>query len=102
VAQDAMLRESGGMFARRSNQLARPQPFQGDLDRTFGKPGSFRDHPQAGADWLPSLPFGLAVEMKINQKRGRLVVVTNQVTHQDVQDIIVDRDRLAETGHLEN
>ena len=47
------------------------------------------------------MPFRFAVEMKINQKCGRLAVVTNQVAHQDIEDVVVDRDRFAETRHGE-
>jgi len=95
----AMLRQSGRMCALRTNQLAPPQPFQGDLNRAFGEAGSFRDHSQAGADWPPSLPLRRAIKMKVNEKSGWLMVVSNQVGHQNIENIIIDRDRPAETRH---
>ena len=33
---------------------------------------------------------------------GRLAVVTHQVAHQDIEDVVIDRDRFAETRHLGN
>jgi hypothetical protein len=99
MAQNAMLRQSSHMRALRSNQLAPSQPFQGDLHRAFGKAGSFRDHSQAGADWPPSLSLCRAIKMKVNEKSGWLMVVPNQVGHQNIENIIIDRDRPAETRH---
>ena len=100
MPQDAMLRKSGRMCARRSNQLAPPQPGEGDLDRAFGKTGFFRDHPQTGADRLPPVPLRCAVKMEVNQKSGRLAVVADQIPHQDIENIIVDWDRLTEARHV--
>ena len=91
MAQDAVLRDSGGVFACATDQLASAQCFQGDLHRAFGKPGSFRDQAQAGGDRFPSLPLRGAVKMEVNQKRRRLVVVADQIARQDIHDVVVDR-----------
>jgi hypothetical protein len=80
-------------------QLTTPQSLQGELYGAFRESGSFRNRAQAGGDWFPALAPGLAVEMEINEKRRRLLVMPNKVAHQDVEHIVVDRDGLAETRH---
>lgn len=102
MAQNAMLRNGGGMLARGTDELTRPQSFERDLHRALGKTGAFRDHPQAGGDRLPSLALRRAVKMEINQESRRLVIVADKVAHQDIEDIIVDRDGCAETWHNPN
>jgi hypothetical protein len=99
MAQDAVFGNGGGVFARGTDEHARAQRFQSDLDRAFGKSGSFRNQAQAGGDGLPSLPLRFAVKMKVNQKCRRLVIVADQVAHQDIEDVVVDWDGFMETRH---
>lgn len=98
MTPDAMLRHGGDVFACGMDQLAPPQGFQGALHRTFGKPGTFCNQAQAGRDRFPSLPLRGAVEMEVNQKGRRLSIMPDQVTHQDIEDVIVDRDALAKNA----
>ena len=37
--------------------------------------------------------------MKIDQKSSRLMVVPDQIAHQNIEDVIVDRDRFTEARH---
>jgi hypothetical protein len=37
--------------------------------------------------------------MQINEIRGRLSVVTDDIPHQNIENIVVDRNGGAETGH---
>ncbi len=45
---------------------------------------------------------GLAVEIKINEIRGRLSIVPDDIAHQNVEHIVVDRNCFAETRHFLN
>ena len=37
--------------------------------------------------------------MQINKIRGRLLIVTDEITHQDIKNIIIDRNNFFETRH---
>ncbi len=99
MAQNAMLWDGGRVFARGIDQLTPAQGFEGDLHRAFRKAGCLGDQAQAGGDRFPSLPLRGAVKMEVNQKGRRLSIVPDQVTHQDIEDVIVDWDGLAGTRH---
>jgi hypothetical protein len=62
------------------------------MDGAFGESGSVGDRPHAGANMAPSIPCGLTVKVEVNHKRGWLLIVPDQITHQNVQQIIVDRN----------
>jgi hypothetical protein len=100
VSQNTVSRHGGGVRARGLNQLAPVQSLQGDLDRTLGEAGSFRDQSQAGRDRLPPSPLSFAVKMEINQKCRRLLIVPDEVAHQNIEHVVIDRDCLAEARHL--
>jgi hypothetical protein len=42
---------------------------------------------------------GLAVEIQINQIRGWLLIMPNQVAHQHIEKVIVDGNGFAKSGH---
>jgi hypothetical protein len=69
------------------------------LRRAFGETGPFGEHAKADRDRPPILPLSLAIEMEIHQKSGRLVIVPDQVTHQHIQDIIVDGNDFSKSRH---
>jgi hypothetical protein len=50
-------------------------------------------------NWFPSPARSLPEEIKVNEIGGGLVIVTDDVLHQDVENVVVDRDCLAKTGH---
>lgn len=94
-----MIRQSRGVLAFGLDQLAAAQEFQGGLDSAFRKTGFLGNGPETGRDRLPFYPRGLAVEMKVNKIRGRLPIMADNVAHQDVENVVVDWDRLTESGH---
>jgi hypothetical protein len=81
MAQDAMLRNGGGMRARGPDELTPTQSGEGDLHRAFGKTSAFRNRPQAGDDRLPSLALRGAVKMQINEEGRGPMIVADQVAH---------------------
>jgi len=48
----------------------------------------------------PFISCGLAVKMQVNDKSGGLLIVPDQITHQHIQHVIVDRDGAFETRIL--
>lgn len=94
-----MLRHRRGVISLALDELAPAQAFQGSLDSAFGKAGRFRQHAQAGRNRFPFSPRGLSQQIKVNKIRGRLTIVANQIPHQDIKHIIVNRDRFVKPSH---
>ena len=86
MAQDAVLRDSGGVFACATDQLASAQCFQGDLHRAFGKPGSFRNQAQAGGD-RPYKAWGYPVVPALFVL-GLGVLVVNTVVEKPMESLV--------------
>jgi hypothetical protein len=99
VPQNAVLRERRGVIACRREQLTAAQIFQGGLHGALGKTGRVRERAQAGSDRFPFRARGLAVEIKINQKRGRPLIVADDVAQQNVEDVVIDRYGFAKARH---
>jgi hypothetical protein len=91
----------GAMRARGFHQLAILQLRDCALHRAFGKTGFVSEHTQAGLDRTPALPGGTAGKIKVNEEGGRLLIVSDNVTHEDIENVIVDRDGLVKTRHGE-
>src|SRR5262249_37046525 len=70
-----------------------------DLNGAFRKAGVLGNRAQAGADRFPVLFFRFPVKIKENKERGRLMIMPDQVRHQDVNDVIVDRDGATKAWH---
>lgn len=87
------------MFAIGDDQLAAAQAFERKLNGTFGKAGSVGKSPQTHRERFPFLPHGLAIKININQIGGWMLVVTNQIVHQHIDHVIVDRNGSFQTGH---
>ena len=49
------------------------------LHGALGKAGGIREHSDAGRNWLPAMARGLAVEVKVNEIGGWLLVVADNV-----------------------
>ena len=49
----------------------------------------------------PFVSCGVAVKVQGNQKRGRLLIVPDQIAHQDIQNVVVDGNGLFEARHGE-
>ena len=70
------------------------------VDGAFGESCCVRDGAHTGANVAPFISCGLAVKMQVNHKSGGLLIVSDQITHQDIQHVIVDRDGAFETRIL--
>ena len=62
------------------------------MDGAFGESCCVRDGAHTGANVAPFISCGLAVKMQVNDKSGGLLIVPDQITHQHIQHVIVDRD----------
>jgi len=67
------------------------------MDCAFGESGCVGDHPHTGTDVAPLAARCLAVKVQVNHKRGRFLVVPNQIAHQHVEHVIVDENGAFET-----
>ena len=94
-----MLREGSRVDTGGFNQFAPAQGFEGELDRAFRETGFLRDRAQARANGTPSSALRGVVKPQINEKCGRLAIVADQVAHQDVKNVIVDRNGMAKARH---
>ena len=105
VAENAMTRKGGGMFADGYNQLATAQSFQRSLDSALRETGHFGERAQTRRNRFPFVLCSLTVKTKINQKSGRLAIMANEVAHKNVDDVIVDgtvsRKRMERISYLE-
>ena len=73
--------------------------FERSVDGAFRKPGCIGDHAHTGADAVPFVSCGLAVKVQVNHKRGRLLIVPDQIAHQHIEHVIVDGNVAFETRH---
>jgi len=89
------------MIAGADNQFAAAQILQRGLDGALGKAGRFRERAQTRGHRFPFAAGRLTVEMQVNKIRGRLSIVPDDVTHQDINDVVVDRNGCAKAGHKE-
>ena len=94
-----MGRHCGGMCARGFHQLAEMQRGKSALHGTFGEADFFGQHAQAGIDRSPALAGSAAGKIKIDQECGRLLIVSDDIAHQHIQNVIIDRDGLMEARH---
>ena len=70
------------------------------VDGAFGESCRVRDGAHTGANVAPFISCGLAVKMQVNDKSGGLLIVPDQITHQHIQHVIVDRNGAFETSIL--
>ena len=94
-----MGRHCGGMSAQGFHQLAEMQGSESALDCAFGQAGFFGQHAQAGVDRSPALPSGAAGKIKIDEECRRLLIVSHDIAHQHIQNVIIDRYGLMEARH---
>ena len=67
------------------------------MDGALGKAGSVSKRSYARGDRFPFLPYRLAVKIQINQVCGWLLIVPDQIAHQDIENKIVDGNGFAKT-----
>ena len=70
------------------------------VNGAFGKSRSVGDRAHTGADVTPFVSCGQAVKVQVNYKSGRLFIVPDQIAHEHIENVIVDRNGLSETRHL--
>lgn len=99
MAQNAMTRRGGGVFALRLDQFPSTQTFERSLNGAFRKPRRLSERAKTRQDRFPFVARGLAVKMQINKIRGRVLIVADDVAHQDIEDIIIDWNRFFEARH---
>ena len=100
MAKDAMRRHGGGVVAGADNQFAAAQILERSLHGALGKAGRFCEHAQTCGHRFPFRARGLAIEMQINEISGRLSIVPDNVSHQDVEHVIVNRNGFVEARHF--
>jgi len=72
------------------------------VDGAFGESGCVCDRAHTGADRAPFASRGLAIKVQINQVGSRLLIVADQIAHEDIEHVIVDRNGAFETRHRES
>lgn len=92
---------SSGVIGCCRDELAAAQVCQCRVGGAFGKPSGVGDRAHTGADGAPFISCSLAIKIQINDKRGGLLIVPDQIAHQHVENVIVDGNALLETGHKE-
>ena len=88
------------MVAGGDDQFATAQGCKSDLDGALGKASRVGKRSYARDNRFPFLPRGLAVKIQVNQVCGWLLIVSDQIAHQDVENVIVDRNGLAKPRHV--
>jgi hypothetical protein len=93
-----MLRSGGGVIAGGHDQFAPLQALHRSLDGAFGETGGFGERAQARADRAPILADSLAVQKKVNEIRAGVLIVADEVAHEDIDHVTVDRDGFTATA----
>jgi hypothetical protein len=101
VTKNSMAGDGGGVVADGDDQFAAPQVCDSDLNCTFGKACRVGKRSQTRNDRSPFLPHGLAVKIQINQISRWMLIVSDQIAHQDIQNVIVNGNGLLEARHSE-
>ncbi len=96
-----MPRDGRGVVALVDDQFAATQLCEGELDGALGKTGRVGERSYTRNDWPPSLPDSLAVKIEVNQIRGWLLIVPDQIAHQNIANVVVDGNGLFEARHFE-
>ena len=94
-----MFRHRGRVIADGADEFAPAQELQGGLDGALREACRFGELAQAAGDWFPFLASRETVKVEVNQIRRGLLVVTDDVSHQDIEDVVVDGDGLAKSRH---
>ena len=99
MAKNAMTRQGCRVIALGFDQFATPQQFERSLHGALRQTGFFRERTQTRRHRFPFRAGRAAVEVKINKVGGRLAIVADDVAHQNVEDVVVDGNGLAEARH---
>jgi len=74
---------------------------QRGVNGALGESCCVGDRAHTGANVTPFVSCGLAIKVEVNHKRGRLLIVPDQIAHQHIEHVIVDGNGLSETRHQE-
>lgn len=99
MAQNQMRWNGGRVIAFTFDQLASTQKFQRGLDSALRDTGFVCQRAQTGSHRFPLCARSLAVKPQVNKIRGGLAIVTDDIAHENVEDVIVNRDGFAEARH---
>jgi Glyoxalase/Bleomycin resistance protein/Dioxygenase superfamily len=88
-AGDAILGHSRGRRAMHAHQVASGQKPHPILDRAFRQPGCIGDRPMTQASAFPAPADGLAPQMQVDEKGRRGAIMTDQIPHQDLENVVV-------------
>ena len=89
----------GAVCARGSDQLSILQLRDRSLHCAFGKAGLVCEHAQAGFDRLPVLACSAAGEIKVNQEGSRLLIMSDDIEHEHVENVIIDWNGSVKARH---
>jgi len=94
-----MHRRGGRVITGRDDQLQPLQVLDRALDGAFGQTGGFREHAQTRRHGPPFSARGLAIEVQIDEIRGWLIIVPDNVSHQNIEHVIIDWHNFSKTRH---
>ena len=69
------------------------------VNGAFRQSSSISDRSNARWNTFPAAPNSLAVEMQINQIGGGLLIVSDQVAHQHVKNVVVNGNGFFKARH---
>ena len=98
MAKNAMARGRSSVTTGGGDEFAAAQISQCALNRALGQAGRVREGAKTHSERFPFIAHSLTVEMEKNQIRGRFLIVADQIAHEHVEDIIVDRNDLLKAG----
>ena len=99
MSQDAMERSGSRVITLGFDQFATSQERERGLDGALRQARFLGERAQAGLDRFPFRAGGPAEEMEVDEIRSRLAIVADNVSHENVEDVIVDWNGFAEAGH---
>ena len=70
------------------------------MHSALGKTGRVGKRAQTKSERLPFVSRSLAIEIQIYQIGSGLLVVADDIAHQNVEHVVVDRDGLFEARHF--
>jgi hypothetical protein len=99
MTEDFVPWSGGAVSTAGFDQLPALKCGQRSLDTAFGQTGPLGDAAQTVGNAPPAALLCPTIKKKIDQERGRMLVVTNQIRHEDIDHIIIDRNRTSKPRH---
>jgi hypothetical protein len=101
MSQNFMTGRGGAMSAARLDQLAPAQNRERRLDSAFGQASPLGNGSKAGRNASPSALLRVAVKIQVYEKSSRLLIMTYQICHQNIEDIVIDWNGGVKARHAE-